>query len=291
VRSDLPGAVLCAGAMLLVGASVAVMPLLDGYPVLAGQALRYSGAFLLLGLLALRVPRAGARPTRAEWLRLAALAAVGLAGFNLALMATVGRATPAVVGAVVGAAPVALVLAGAATARRAPQRGALIGALLVCTGVALGQSGGSATLRGLVWSLVALACEVAFTLLAGPLLPRLGPLLVSTYACGLAAPMLVVMAVVSGGPVVPGPTAAELFALVWLVVVTTSVGFVMWYAGVARLGAARAGLFTGLIPLGALLMSAVSGREVSQVVVLGTLLAGAGLVVGMAPHTRTRLRV
>ena len=40
---------------------------------------------------------------------------------------------------------------------------------------------------------VALACEVCFSLLAVPLLPTLGALRVSAYACVLAVPQLAVL--------------------------------------------------------------------------------------------------
>lgn len=255
--------------------------------MLAGQALRYSGAFFLLGMLALGLPGARRRPSRREWLRLTALAAVGLVGFNLALIAAVGRATPALVGSVVGAAPVALILAGSLAERRRPRTGALLGACLVCGGVVVAQGGGSASLHGLLLAGVALVSEVSFTLLPRPLLPSLGPLLVSTYACGLAVPMLAGMAAVSAGPDVIVPNGSEAFALVWLMVLTTTIGFLMGYAGVDRLGEARAGLFTGCIPLGALFVSGLTGRGVSAGALVGAALASAGHVVGMAAHPRS----
>jgi hypothetical protein len=81
------GASLCTAAMFAVGSSVAFSSVLTGYPVLAGE----TGRYLLAGVVLLRVMRtpglAWIRPTAREFGYLCALAAVGLAGFNVLLIA------------------------------------------------------------------------------------------------------------------------------------------------------------------------------------------------------------
>jgi drug/metabolite transporter (DMT)-like permease len=47
-KRECTGAGLAAGSVLLVGGSVAASSLLDGYPVLGGQAVRYLAAGILL---------------------------------------------------------------------------------------------------------------------------------------------------------------------------------------------------------------------------------------------------
>src|SRR5258707_13759784 len=105
------GALLCAVAMTILGTSFAVSRLLLGYPTLAGQAMRYTLAAALLGLLARRAssPAAPPRPPRRrrarELIRLGVLAATGLAGFNVCVLAALRAADPALLGTVVGATP------------------------------------------------------------------------------------------------------------------------------------------------------------------------------------------
>lgn len=102
---------------------------------------------------------------------------------------------------------------------------------------------------GLALSLGALACEVAFSLVAVPLLGSLGPLGVSAYGCLFAAPMLLgIGLVLDGGAAVPSPTAEEAAGLAYLAAMVTAAGFVLWYSGVERLGVDRAGLFAAFCP-------------------------------------------
>ncbi len=83
------------------------------------------------------------------------------------------------------------------------------------------------------------------------------------------------------------PTATETAALAYLAVVVTAVAFLLWYSGLARLGAARAALFAGLVPVAALAASVALGVESpTWHAVAGVLAVGAGLVLGLAPRPR-----
>lgn len=102
----LRGVLLVTLAYALVGASFTANSLLGSYPYAGGQALRYGAACLLLLPL---LGRGGLAPLRLltarHRLRLAALAAVGMVGFNLAVLAAERTAEPAVPGVLVGCAP------------------------------------------------------------------------------------------------------------------------------------------------------------------------------------------
>lgn len=104
----LRGALLAAFACILVGASFTANSVLGDYPYAGGQALRYGLAGLLLVPLLSRA--GGPRPvvtlrglTGRQWGRLALLAAVGMVGFNLAVLAAERSAEPAVPGCSSGA--------------------------------------------------------------------------------------------------------------------------------------------------------------------------------------------
>jgi drug/metabolite transporter (DMT)-like permease len=275
------GSVAALTAMVLVGSSVAAASALAAYPIAGGQALRYGLAAALLLVL---VRGHLSRPTGAQALRLLALAATGLAGFNALLIAAVREADAASVGVVVGCVPVALAVAGPLMERRPLSRRVVGAALVVAVGAAVVQwSGGGMTPLGLALSLGALACEAAFTLLAVPLLGSLGPAGVSTYSCLFAAPMLAAVGfALDGGGALPVPTVDEAAALSYLAALVTAAGFVLWYAGVERLGADRAGLFAGLLPVSALLSAvAIGASELTPLALAGALAVGAGVTAGL----------
>jgi drug/metabolite transporter (DMT)-like permease len=271
-----------ATACLVVGGSVAISESLTGYPVLGGQALRYGAAALLLAIPALlRQRRTPARLTGRHLARLAAVAATGLAGFNICLLEALRHADPAVVGVVVGCSPLLLALGGALTAGRSPSTRLLLAAALVAGGAALVQGAGHATAQGLAWSVGALLGEVAFSLLAAPLLPRLGPLRLSAAVCALATPMLAAGGLVLEGTL-PAPTATEATALAYLATAVTAGAFLAWYAGLAVLGVERAGILVGLMPIATLATAAAIDAQLPDALQLaGVTTVAAGLALGL----------
>jgi len=259
---------------------VAVSKLLIHYPVLSAQAVRYAiGAAALLAVTRLRRQHLP-RPTGRELALLLALGATGLAGFNILMLAALARAEPAAVGVVVGCVPIVLALAGPLLARRAPSGQVVAAAVLAAAGAGVVQGGGQATAAGLAAAAGALAAEALFSLLAVPLLPRLGPLAVSTYAC-LAAVLLLGI----GAPLLDGraafqvPTAGEAGAVAFLGLVVTAGAFVAWYAALERLGVERAGLFNGLVPIATLAGAVLIGTGTAGLrQTFGAALVGAGIV-------------
>jgi drug/metabolite transporter (DMT)-like permease len=269
-------------AMAAVGSSFAVAEELVAYPAAGGQAARYA----LAGLILLAVLRGRlVRPTRRELVLLTALAATGLALFNALVIAAVEAADAGSVGVVVACVPVVLAVAAPLLARRALDPRVLLGAVVVAAGAAVVQGlGGVLPPRALVLALGALACEAAFSLLAAPLLDRLGAVAVSAWAALLAVPLLVASALVLDGPAAafPVPTAREVAALAYLAVVVTALAFVVWYTAVHRLGAERAGLFSAVLPVSALLTAAALGEsELTTGRLLGVLAVAAGIALAL----------
>jgi len=270
--------------MALMGSSVAVSSVIGRYPPLGGQAVRYALSAAALGVL-LRARGAPPRPTRRGVLLLLALALTGLVGFNLFLLAALRYTDPAAVGVVVGCVPIALALAGPITQRRRPHPRTLWAAVIVSVGAAVVvQGAGAASLPGLLLSFGVLACEVAFSLLAVPLLPRLGPLALSTYVTALASVVLTLAAaIVDGAGALPAPTIAQAAVLGYLGLAATTCAFVAWYAGIGLMGVARAGLLAGLAPISTLLCSVALGMDsLSPLRVLGVLMVGAGVTFGVS---------
>ena len=285
LAADRPAWLYAAGAalgMAIVGSSFAVLDTLRDYPQSGGQAVRYAaGAAILVLLAGRRLPR----PTARQAVRLALLAASGLAAFNLLVLAAEASMDPGSVGVIVGAVPVLLALAGPLQERRRVEPRVLAAAAVVAAGAAAVQGlGGAVTAAGLAAALGALACEAAFSLLAAPLLVPLGPVVVSAWAAILAVPMLLASGLALDGPggLLRTPTAEEALGLAWLAVAVTAVAFILWYSAVRALGVERTGLLTGVLPVSALVVAAILGRaDLTPGRLAGALLVGAGIAAGL----------
>ncbi|GAA1584016.1 DMT family transporter [Kribbella sancticallisti] len=276
--------------MFLVGTLAAVSGVVNTYPLFGGQAIRYVlSAVVLLGVA--RIYGLGfLRPSATEVVLFSALAATGLVLFNVFVIHATRHAGPATVGTVIGAVPIVLAIAGPALNRRRLSRRVLFAAMIVVAGTALTSGLGTADAAGVLLSIGALVCEACFTLLALPLLIRYGPIRVSAYTAALAAPMLLALgAVTDRGGLLRTPSAAEAGGFVYLAVVVGAGAFLLWYGALPRLGADRAGLFAGMVPIGAIVtgtalgLGAPSGGEL-----LGVLVVVAGLLIGLAPSLTPR---
>ncbi len=278
----------CVFAQAILGASVPLMRGVVEYPLMTGQAMRYAVAAVILALLA----RAGfgGRPTRPGWpvrpdlFALAALAATGLVGFNFCMIVAVQHADPAVVGTILGAAPVGLALVGPFMRRQRPEVRILAAAAVIAAGTALVHGTGAADLIGTLAALGTLVGEIAFAMFAAMALPRLGAVRVSAYSCAFAVPMFAVGAAVLG-ETPRMPTTVEAATFGYLAVLLTVVAFVAWFSGLARLGVERAGLFVGLLPVVTIIVTSVQdGRWPAPAQAIGVLIVAAALTAGLPPR-------
>ena len=215
--------------MFLVGTLTGVIALIAGYPVYGGLALRYAAAAVILLAVASARRLPPARLTPRDVILLAVLAAVGMVGFNVCVIEATRAASPAMVGTVVGAVPVALAIAGplltGPAGRRHPSARVAAAGGVIVAGAALTTGLGTGSLRGLLFASGALACEAGFSLLAMPLLPKLGPIRVSGYAAAAAVPMALAAAAIADGPgMLRVPTTAEAAGLAYLAVVVSASG-------------------------------------------------------------------
>ncbi|WP_432980039.1 DMT family transporter [Dactylosporangium sp. CA-233914] len=281
----------CVLTCAILGGSFIVSRSIVDYPILTGQTLRYALAALALFALAGR-GRPRVHPSGRELARLALVAATGLVAFNVLLLFALRHADPAVIATIVGVSPLLLALLGPVQERRRPAPRLLGAAAVAVAGAALVSGFGAHDAAGLAAAVGVLGCETAFSLLAAPLLPRLGPVRVSAWSTALAVPLLLLLLPLSGErPRLPDPSEAA--AIAFLGLVLTVVAFVCWYSGVAGLGLERAGVYLALVPVVALLTAAVvDGAWPGPAEVAGVALVGAGLVLaarGVSPGVLRRI--
>jgi drug/metabolite transporter (DMT)-like permease len=281
----LRGSVGAAAAMFLVGTLAAISSVINQYPLYGGQALRYALAAVVLSAVASAKGLGLVRLTLRETLLLLALTATGLVLFNVCVIQATRHASPTLVGTIIGVVPVILALAGPLLARARPSGRVLLAAAVVVVGATVTTGLGSGSLTGLLYAVGALACEACFSLLAIPLLPKLGPVRVSAYTVGAAVPLLLIVGTIADGSrVLRMPTAAEAAALVYLGTIVSAGAFFLWYDALPRLGADRAGLFAGVLPVGAIVTTVLLGLGTPTASELGgAALVIAGLAIGLAP--------
>ena len=285
MNSLLRGSVGAASAMFVVGTLAAVSSVINHYPLYGGQAVRYAMAAVILFAVARAKGLGLVRLTPRETLLLLSLAATGLVLFNVCVIQATRHASPTLVGTTVGTVPVVLALVAPLLARARPSGRVLAAAAAVVAGATITTGLGSGNLTGLLYAVGALACEACFSLLAIPLLPRLGPIRVSAYTQAAAIPLLLIVAVIAdGGGILRTPSAAEAAALLYLGTVVSAGAFFLWYDALPRLGADRAGLFAGMVPIGAIVTTFLLGLGAPTVTELGgAALVIAGLTVGLVP--------
>jgi drug/metabolite transporter (DMT)-like permease len=268
-----------ASAMFLLGTLAGVSGLVGAYPIYGGQAVRYAVAAVILFVITRVLGLRFVRLTPREWLCLGGVALLGLVIFNVAVVESARASGPALVGTVLGTVPLALALAGG---RPAPRL--LLAASVVVTGATLATGLGSGTLTSLLWALAAFVGEVSFSLLAIPLLPKLGPIRASAYSTAMAVPMLTVVGLAdAGASMLRVPTWAETLGFGYLATVVTVGAFFLWYSSLPKLGPGRAGLFAGLIPVGAIVTGLVLGIATpSAYDLMGAGLVIAGILIGLS---------
>jgi drug/metabolite transporter (DMT)-like permease len=275
--------------MICVGGSVAVSSVLAGAPLLTAQAVRYAVACGLLLVFARLTGQRVLIPHGAEWLWLSGIAATGLVVFNIALVQGSRHAEPAVLGVAVACVPSLLAVAGPLLEGSRPRAAVVAAALVVTCGAALVQGLGRSDTVGVAWAAVVFGCEAAFTLLAVPLLGRHGPWGVSVHSTWLAAVIFTGLGLVREGPGAAWRLrGADWLAILFLAVAVTAVAFVLWYSSVARLGASRAGLLTGVAPAAAAVFGVLLGGPPPRPLVwAGIAVVVGGLTLGLRAGTGT----
>ncbi|MCV2351384.1 DMT family transporter [Paucibacter sp. Y2R2-4] len=294
----------CALAMILVGSTVVASKLIAaGLPPFTATALRFAIALpvflLLLRWQGTRLPRLG-ELSRGDCALLLCQAAAGSVGYTVLMIAGLRLALAADAGVIAGTLPAIAALFAVLVLGERLDRRLVLAVTLACLGLivvngsaspehapqlAAAPSPASAAGLGLGNLLIlgAIVCEALFILLNKKLQQPQPAVVLSALMC-------------AGGIVIALPLACfewssidlssahllpALLGVAYYALLPTVLGFVLWYAGSARLSSARAGLFTALLPVSALLFAAwVLGEAISGRQLLGMLcvLAAMGLM-------------
>ena len=249
-----------AAAMALVGSTVVASKVIAaGLPPFTATALRFALALpcfaLLWRLTGTRLPRLDGR----DWLLLAAQAIAGSVGYTTLLIAGLQRTSAVDAGVILGTLP--LVSAGIAIAvlGERPSRATLMAIGAAAAGVWLMTRGGAAdgagSLAGNALVLGAVLCEGLFILLHKRLRTPVPPLALSAIMSAIGLAVCALASVVEA-PWALVVSADALIAVAYYALVPTVGGFLLWYAGAARVAGSDAALFTAVAPVSAVLLAA-----------------------------------
>ncbi len=283
-----------ASAMLIVGTSVVASKVVtETMPIYTASALRFLFAAAILLVM---VRRAGGIPHLPVRLHLvvATQALAGLVVFNVLLLLGLERTTAIASGIITSSTPAAIALMSVALGDRLKPAGWL-GVSLAMLGIVIvnlfgtGDSGGATQpLLGAVLVVLAVAGEALYTVLGKVAAPSLRPVPMATLVTLYGFVLFLPFAATDARDFHPAEIPARgWLAILYLAVVVTVVAFALWFQGLQHVPASTAGAFTGMIPVGTILATAVFLDEpVTWLHVLGVGIVVLGIVLvtrGMRP--------
>ena len=284
--SRVPGGVFLTLAMITVGSTVVASRIIAaGLPPFTAAALRFALALpVFLAILRWRGDRLP-RPGLHDAALLGLQALCGSVGYAVLLVAGLRTTSAGDAGVITGCLPAVGALVGALVLRERIGARLLAAITLACAGVAavvLAPGGkGQHDLKGDALILAAVACEAMFLLLNKRLHRPVAPLAQSTLMCGLGLAMTLVPALFEHAWTRPADAAA-LLGVVYYALVPTVGGYLLWYAGAARVSVGVASLYTAVLPVSALILAAAVLKEP----ISGGQLAGAACVLAAIAVSR-----
>lgn len=232
---------------------------------------------------------------RGDGWRLVGLGLLGHAGYQILFIAGLSYAAVGNTSLILASVPLWVGLIGVVGGLERPPLRAWVGLGLAFAGVLVvilganpalnlpGQPGDSRAAEGWLGDglvLAATLCWGGYTALSKGLLTRYTPTQVNGLTLAAASPVLLGAALIQGltvgwGQWTPGAGGAVLFGGL----LSVNVCYVIWYAGVQRLGGARTAIFSNITPLVAILSAWLwRGEPLQPVYLLGAVLIAGGVL-------------
>lgn len=296
-RGQYLGYVMLALAMVMLGSSfVAAKAMIDEVPKFMALAFRLGLASLIM--LPIVAVREGSLPRmdKEGWLLLLVLGGVGVVLFNWLMFSSYERTTACSAGIIFGMLPIAIAGLSWLMLRERATNAALVAVLLAALGTAqLNLDGGvnlivePVVLIGNLMVVAAVLCEGLFSVIGKRLTARLSPLglaaLLSFICFLMVLPLGVHEALAFDFAAM---AASDLLGLIWWAFASGIGYFFLWLAGLARVDASKAAVFTVFLPVSTVgLAGLILGEAIHATHILGMVTALAAiLLVAFKPSIR-----
>lgn len=282
-------------AMIIVGSSVVFGRIItEAFPVFLASAIRFALASVFLVPLVAGPGRRPSRPPRRDLGLLVVMAFCGQFMFTVLLLLGLRLTSAVEAGLITSTTPAAMALVSVVVLKERPGWRSVVGVFLALAGVLVinGLPGGSGLEErpGRIWGNL-LVCgavfgEAVFLLLRKSLSPALSDLGLTAALSLLGFLMFLPPALYQGWSFEFGSLGVvEWSAMLYFGLVFTVVAYLLWFSGVARVPGSTAGAFTALMPVSAVVLSALFlGERVTWVHALGGLLILAAIGLMTLPN-------
>ncbi|WP_332877255.1 DMT family transporter [Massilia sp. S19_KUP03_FR1] len=244
-------------AMCIVGSSVVAGKFISmELPVFVASFVRFLLAAMVLLPLHYRKAGTWARPARADMVLLTLQAVFGVFLFSVCLLLGLARSSALHAGLVMGTLPAVSALMAVLLLRERLDARYIVGiALAVASSLVLAlgsQAGGPGGLPGMLLILGAVVCEALFSSLGKLAGHSVDPVTMATSMAVLGTVLFLPCALWEARTLDFGAVSmrAWLFLLYYALVVTV-LGFILFYAGLARISSVAAGMHMAWVPLSA----------------------------------------
>jgi drug/metabolite transporter (DMT)-like permease len=200
--------------------------------------------------------------TRRDRIDLVWLGLIGHLGYQYFLVGGVALTTASNAALIIGSTPAVIAVVSALLGRERISGLHWAGALLAIVGIGFvvgpGVSFGGATWQGDLMVMGAVGCWVTFTLGSASLIRRHSPLYITGMTMvygGLPYVLLALPRIVTVDWL--AVSWAGLAAMVLSALLALNLGYVIWYTGVQRLGAARTSMYSNGVPIVAMIVAAI----------------------------------
>lgn len=249
-------------AMIIVGSSVvAGKIMIDGLPVCFSSLLRFALASAVLVPLVRITDGALPRLSHKSLLMLALQSLCGSVLFTVCLLYGLKLTSPAVAGIITSTTPACMALLVWLILREAPSTKAMAGIALSVAGVAAINLQGatlSGSFSGNLLVLAAVMFESLFLLMRKTVREPLSPLGASLMVSLFGTLWFLIPGLVEAHALnlYAVPASAWLSVLYYALAITVA-AYYFWFAGITRVPAATAGVFTAVMPVSAVALSAI----------------------------------
>ena len=279
-----------AAAMALVGSSVVAGEIMiRHFPLHLGSLLRFALASAIIVPFWLWIEPRPPRLRPRSWLILAGQTLCGSVLFTIFVLHGLRWTSPASAGIITSTTPACIGILAWIILGERPGGRIMAGIALSVTGIAIlnlagAQDGPDGSWRGNLLVAAAVVVESLFLLVRKSIPEKLSPLATSSIISVLATLFFMPLGLSQARGFAFSALPMEAWwCVLYYAVAVTIIAYLCWFAGVTKVSASVAGIFTGILPVSALAVSALFlGQNVAWPHLLGCVLAMAsiGLICG-----------